>query len=584
MLRGSIYRLLTVLITVSMLGCGAPKTATQSASRADANRPAANNLSPTDSHRLMRTFFEANREKILGNFDQAELLFEQCLKIDPNHGASLYELSRFSFEAKRFNMALDYAQKANKADPENEWYQVMLAESYNKLGRFKEGVKVYEKLSKAYPTKLEYHYEWANALIYNDQYKDAIAVYNRIEQQTGISEELSVQKQKLHLKNDDWELAVAEIRALVDAFPREPRYYGMLAELYQREGKTKETLATYEELLKLDPDNPYILLSMADYYKAAGEDDKAFEALSKAFANGSMDIDGKVQILLNYYAATESGLNRGTKKEAFTLSKILVEAHPEDPKANSIYGDFLFRDKRFEEARNQYREAIRLDNSRFMLWNQLLIIESELNDVASMLSESKEAMELFPSQPSFYFFNGAAHLQQQDYTAAVDALEQGVDLVFDNPFLLAQFHASLGDAYYNLKDYTSSDENYDKALEVDSKNLYVLNNYSYYLSLRNEKLEKAERMSRICIEAQPNSASYLDTYAWIRYQQGDLEDARYYMEQALNHGGANSGVILEHYGDILFKSGEQKKALEYWQRAKDKGDGSEFLEQKVNTG
>ena len=155
-------------------------------------------------------------------------------------------------------------------------------------------------------------------------------------------------------------------------------------------------------------------------------------------------------------------------------------------------------------------------------------------------------------------------------------------MVVDNKNLEGQFYTNLGDAYNELKDYSKSDENYEKALSINSKDANVLNNYAYYLSIREDSLDKAEQMSRLSNELEPLQASYQDTYGWIMYKQNKLEEAKIWIEKAISNGANNSAAVLEHYGDILFKLGDTARAFENWQKAKEAGEGaSEFLDKKI---
>jgi Tfp pilus assembly protein PilF len=340
-----------------------------------------------------------------------------------------------------------------------------------------------------------------------------------------------------------------------------------------------KALQAYQDLLKVDPDNAYVHLSLADYYRNQKQNEKAFEEIRIAFRSKELDIDTKVKILLSYYSVTEQYPE--LKPDADELCKIIVEVHPDEAKAFSIYGDFLYRDKKMEEARVQYRKAIALDKEKYALWNQLLVIESELNDYAAMEKESSEAMEYFPGQSLPYFFNGAAKIQLKKYKEAVEVLTEGKEFVYDNKPLLAQFYANIGDAQNQLKNHEASDAAYDKALEIDPGNVYVLNNYAYYLSLRNKNLEKAEEMSRKSNELQPGVNSYQDTYGWILYQMKRYPEAKEWIGKAIENGGRSSGTLLEHYGDILYQLGEPDKALEYWKDAKKAGGGSDLLDKKI---
>ncbi len=147
--------------------------------------------------------------------------------------------------------------------------------------------------------------------------------------------------------------------------------------------------------------------------------------------------------------------------------------------------------------------------------------------------------------------------------------------------LLVDFYSRLGDTYHELKNHAESDKYYEKALALDPKNAFVLNNYSYYLSLRKENLEKAEKMSKLSNDLMPNQSSFLDTYAWVLYQMGRYEEAKVWIEKAIANSGSTNGVILEHYGDILFRLNKTQEAQEQWKKAKEAGGGSDFLDKKI---
>jgi tetratricopeptide (TPR) repeat protein len=133
-----------------------------------------------------------------------------------------------------------------------------------------------------------------------------------------------------------------------------------------------------------------------------------------------------------------------------------------------------------------------------------------------------------------------------------------------------------------LKRFKESDQAYNKALELDSRNSYVLNNYAYYLSLRGENLEEAEKMSRRSLEIDPDNSSSEDTYAWILFRLKRYADAKIWIEKALQDKPSNNATQQEHYGDILYFLGEKEKALEQWQNAKSQGSGSEKLDKKIH--
>jgi len=319
-----------------------------------------------------------------------------------------------------------------------------------------------------------------------------------------------------------------------------------------------------------------------DRYELFKNYDQSIASVSKlkiGFSNPALDIDTKIQILIQYYTINE--IYDDFKEQAFTLANILVEVHPDDPKAYSMQGDFLYQAEQYPEAYYAFIEVIKLDSSKYLVWEQLLFTLSNLDSNNALLRESRATIELFPEQPLPYLFAGGALYMNKEWEDCIKILNQGLYFVVNNPLMKAQFFAYLGDAYNQTDDDKKSDESYDKVLALTPDNDYVLNNYAYYLSLRGENLEKAAKMAKRATELKPNSSSNQDTYGWVLYKMGYYDEAKLWIEKAMESGAESSPVILEHYGDVLWQLGETEEAVNYWIKAKEAGKGSDFLDQKV---
>ncbi|MFI5148534.1 MAG: tetratricopeptide repeat protein [Bacteroidia bacterium] len=542
---------------------------------------------------LKRRFGDACKEKIKGNIELAATGFNDCIHLDPNNAASHYELAGIYNQQERNDLALTHAKTAASLDPKNEWYLYLYAQILQETHKPAEAAEAFHKLMTLNPDKPEYYYGYSDALLYDGKYKEAIRVYEEIEQKHGASEETTLQKAKVYDRIGETDKAESEIHKLITKDPAETKYYVFLSQLFldkasafkakgnteKEQEMTEKAHSLYKDLLKADPGNPYALLSLAEYYLGKEKHDSAFVEYKSALENPDLDIDSKVKVALKYFYESEK--DEKLKQECEELCRILISIHPKEAKAHAVYGDFLYREKRKDEARKEYRKAVDLDKSKYVIWNQLLVIDSELNDYADMLTDSKESTELFPSMPIPYFFYGLALLQNRKYDEAIDAFNGGVIYVLDNKPLESQFYANLGDAYHKIKTYKKSDDAYDKALALDPDNAYVLNNYAYYLSLRNENLEKAEKMSKHSNDLDTKNANFQDTYAWILYRQAKYDQALEWQNKALGATSDPSAVMLEHYGDMLFHLNRPEDALSYWLKAKTKGGGSEFLEKKI---
>lgn len=525
-----------------------------------------------------RIYINATKEKILGNQEKAIKLFQQALKIDQSSAAAHYELGLLYQKTEDLNAAYEEFKWAHQIDPSNYWYTLSYATILEIEGKKKEAIDVYLQLVDQFPSKVELRYELAKLLLEQNKVDQSIAQLNAIEKEIGVSEDISFLKQRIYLSDNDVEAAAKEIKSLIDAYPNTLNYYGLLSEIYMNNGEEKKAMEVYEQMQSIDPENYQVQFSIAQYYRRKGEKEKYIESIHAAYGNAKMNIDDKIKYLLATYQVNSN--NRAQLLEGIQLSRIIAETHPNNAKSHALLADFLYFNNQAEEAKESYFKTIALDSSRFPVWNQLLVILSETNDSKNLLNYGKRAVDLFPNQPTVHLLYGLALFQKKEYDEALSIFKAGKEVVIDNQALKSQLYSSIGDVYHAQEEHVASDEAYERALELDPNNVYVLNNYSYYLSLRKVQLEKAKKMSLKSNTLAPEQSSFLDTYAWILYQLEEYEEANVWIDKALKID-QNSGVLLEHKGDILYQLGKEQEAVEYWKKAQEKGDGSDLLEKKI---
>jgi tetratricopeptide (TPR) repeat protein len=542
-------------------------------------RDAQKNATVHESMASEAIFIEANKAKILGDKATAIKLFNNCILADPENDAAFFELASIFLSQNDPSAAAGYSEKAYHLDGRNPYYGLQLLEVYRQLGKHAEAIKLAQQLVKEHPENPDFLFELADAYLAQDKYSDAVKVYDEIESQLGISEEVSIQKQKIYIAQNKPLKATAEMEKLAAAFPDQSRYQALLAEMYMAAKMPEKALIAYQRLAEIDPSNPYIHISLSDFYRQQGDMQRSFEELKIGFSNPALDIDTKIRVMLAYYSLSEIYVEM--KDEAIALAQILKATHPKDPKSHSMYADFLVRDQKLDEALKEFRMVLSLDSSRYQIWESVLQLDVQLSDFHSLQNESARAIELFPLQPLPYLMNGVANNQLKKYPEAISSLNSGARLVADNDKLLAQFYAYLGEAYNAMKDSDSSDRAYDKSLSLNPNDSFVLNNYAYYLALRGEKLDKAEPMAKKSTEFEPKNPSNIDTYAWVLYKLGKYEAAEATIKKALELDENADPTILEHYGDILFKLGQTEKAFQYWQKAASAGEGSDMLNKKI---
>ncbi|MCA8831868.1 tetratricopeptide repeat protein [Hymenobacter pini] len=534
------------------------------------------NLSEKDREMSEAFFVDGVRFLLLEDYNKALERLLKAYALNPTNAAVNYKIAETNLLSGNFKDATNFAQAAIKLDPQNAYYYLLLAQIYASQKQYAEATQTYSTLIKTVPNSGPYLFNLADLYLAQGKLNEALATFEEAEKKFGPLDEVSFKKQQIYLKQNNLDKALQEGEALIAANPDEVRYVLAQAQMYATNNRLPDAIRVAEQALKQDPDNPRARMILADVYRQQKNTPESERQLKLAFESPSLDIDNKVRILVDYIKQLP---NPDLNQTAQELATITTRVHPKEAKAFSIAGDIQTVTGNRAAARSNYLQAIRLDNSRYQIWQQVVLIDAELSQVDSLLTHTDQALELFPNQAPLWFYNGVGYQLKKQPAKAIKSLEYGRKLATDNPELLAQFDTQLGDVYHELKDYAKSDAAYEAALTFDANNAQALNNYSYYLSLRGEKLEKAREMAGKLVKQNPDNDTYLDTYGWVLYRLKDYTGARQQLEKALKT--TTDATVVEHYGDVLFQLGEADKALQEWQRAKKLGGASSLIDRKI---
>ncbi len=197
-----------------------------------AQKSSKDKLSEKEQYKFTYSFIEANKQRMLGNYDEAIALYTKWFQINSRSAAALYELAKIYILQGDYIGAMLLAKNAVKVNPDNIWYQLLLAGLYEQNRMLPGSIEIYKTLSKTYPERVDLFYDLAALLTASGKTKQAIKLYNKIEQKIGISELVSLEKERIYLSKGDYEKAYNELIKLIEAFPYETYYYTILAELY----------------------------------------------------------------------------------------------------------------------------------------------------------------------------------------------------------------------------------------------------------------------------------------------------------------------------------------------------------------
>jgi tetratricopeptide (TPR) repeat protein len=543
--------------------------------------PVSNNKSKAEMLLEERMIIEASQLKLVGKINEAERKYQELLSQNPSNDVAMYELARIKDSYNQMYEAIMLMEKAVSLNNSNKWYYVFQADLYRRASQFENLPKVYNRLHELEPNNIEFLDLLATSYILMEEYTLALEKLNLLEEKIGINEDIAVRKKDIYLKQGKKKKAMKEIEILAKQFPGNSRYYSLLAELYLGQGMDKEALYAYEQVVKINPDDPYIHFTLADFYKKKDRKIESLNEIKLGFENENLSADSKIQLLLKLYDIDQIYLSN--PKETMDLIQVLAYRHPESPDANSLYAYFLSSERRYEESYVITKKVLENDKSKYVVWESFLNILLQLQLYMEIDSVCNEVTSIFPYQPLPYLYQGLANIQLKNYDKAVAQLSKGQGFVFDNDLLKAEFFTFMGDAYYELEDHSKSYENYDKSLNINPDNALVLNNYSYHLSIRGERLEDAKVMSSKALELDSDNPSYTDTYGWILFKLEEYVEAEQWIKKSIDATNEPSAEVLEHYGDVQFKLGNLDKAIKFWYKALELNAESEVLKQKIES-
>jgi len=569
-----------IILAIFLLsGCSALQKSGQSDNEATVDTMQTQTLSEDDQLKYRFAFIEGMKHKALKNYSKSISYFYRCLEIQPNSPAVQYQVSLVNNLLDQPEVSLRYGKKAVKNDPDNKFYREHLFQLYLHNNKPKKAIKQYEYLIENDQAKVDHYYDLAQLYRQNNQYDKAIEMLNQVEKRSGINEQIQVLKKILYTKVGEKQKAIDEVKKLIDNFPNESRYYGMLAELYASYKMYDQADRMYEKLFEIDSTNYMGQLSLVNYYESQGKYSKALDQYQKVVENDEVDFGTKFLVFMKFLEDRNVYL-QNYDKLIVTLDS-LSSVYTDKYEIHTLYTDLYLKTNKYNKAIDHLEILVDTKHEKPVYWEQLLSLYSYTNNFEKMYNYGTKSLEKYQNKSRLFLFTAIAANQTNHSDTAVTILKDGLDSFDSDKDMKIQYYTQLGEAYRNIENHEKSDHYFEKVLELEPDNILVSNNYSYYLSLRGEKLQRALELIKTAIKKEPNSPIYLDTYAWVLFKMEKYDKAEKFIERAIQNSDSDDPEVLEHYGDILLKNGKTDEAMEQWEKSKSAGNNSDDIKFKI---
>ena len=559
--KNSIWLLVAVWTLVS---CGTVKSTREKPAVALAQ----SSLTPEQQRKYDYFFLEAMRLKEKKDYASAFGLLQHCLDIHPNAASALYEVSQYYMFLRQVPQGQEALEKAVANAPDNYWYSQGLASLYQQQNELDKAVTLLEQMVVRFPAKQDPLFNLLDLYGRQEKYDEVISTLNRLEKRMGKNEQLSMEKFRIYLQMKDDKKAFQEIESLVQEYPMDMRYQVILGDVYLQNGKKQEAYDVYQKVLAAEPDNPMAIFSMASYYKQTGQEELYQQQLDTLLLNKKVTPDTKVGVMRQMIVENEQADKDST--QIIALFDRIMKQEQDDPQIPMLYAQYLLSKNMESESVPVLEQVVDLDPTNKAARMMLIGAAVKKEDYKQIIKVCEPGIEATPDALEFYYYLAVAYNQAEKPDSVISICKRALEhtTADSKKEIVSDFYSILGDMYHTQKQMKEAYAAYDSALVYNPSNIGALNNYAYYLSVERRDLDKAEEMSYKTVKAEPNNATYLDTYAWILFEKGNYAEARIYIDNAMkSEGGDKSDVIVEHCGDIYYMTGDVACALTRWPSA-----------------
>ena len=324
--------------------------------------------------------------------------------------------------------------------------------------------------------------------------------------------------------------------------------YAWAAQLKLDNGDKTGGLSLLREAQGRDPTNIGLRLTYASLLGQSGQYAQATQLLEKGPQNAQ-----------TYAMRAALAANAKDDKSLAEVYKQLTQA-PADVRDSSAYllGQLAEVLDRKEEALKWYDQVPDDDDHAFDADLRSAILLQSLGRSAEAHQQLAEMQTDYLDQPAqlrrAYEVDADLYMREKRYPEAINAYTHALQVVPDDPELLY----GRGLAYAEMGKIDSAVGDFHRLLQIKPNDVDASNALGFTLADANRDLPEAEKLISVARAAKPDDPSIADSWGWLQYRLGHLDQAAEVLRGAWQSGkDADVGV---HLGEVLWKAGQHEQA------------------------
>ncbi len=515
-------------------------------------------------------------------YEQAlDMLTFAHLKLSEKPGVS-YALADVYLVMGDLTNASYYGKLAVDLEPDNKWYHMKLAAIYNRAGRNEATINAYEKALEYHPDDTDILFQLADTYVDYGELLEANKIYNEIMSRRGSDFNLHLRKFRNFNALQMRDSAMVELQKMREIDPGNLTTLRTISQYYIEIDEEEMALEVLNEARERNSRDPQTLLLLAEIYVDREEWDELGEIFVTMLEDPLIYPSQKQELVRFIYLQYQQKPNeQSLATQTAEVLHSFSENEPDYGPAQILAAEFFLEQNKPEEAIEKLEQANRLMPDQPDAWRQRMQVLFSMQRYDEVIAISDSADKYAPDDAYVQFFAGAAFMLTDMPEEALHWLEQA-SYAPSNRNFRSVIHATLGDVQQELDHWEDARDAYEQALRLDPNNHNAMNNYAYFIAMRDEQLDYARELAEKAISFEPENAAYLDTVGWIYYKKGEYEQAREYIQRSVDTGEA-SAEVYEHLGDVYKALNDDENAIKFWNKALDQDSEREYLNERIQS-
>ena len=312
----------------------------------------------------------------------------------------------------------------------------------------------------------DYKEDLANLYQRTKQYEKALLLLEQLEESWGESVYRTALRKQIYRQTGNTRGAINNAEKKRKNNPANEREYLNLIYLYSENGNPEKAYQTALELQNKFPNSTLVHLALYKFHLDQGNTKGAMASMKKVFNSRVIEKESQYKVLGDFLTFVQQNPQYQAELEG------IVEVFSKDNNGQVFekIADYYLSKGNKELALTFYQKGIEVDSDNFSLLKNTLLLQLEFNSFVAAKNLSASSLEVFPAQPVLYLLNAKANNNLQGFKAAINALETGLDYLFDNAELEKEFYEQLAVAYTGLGNTIKAANFAKKAAEILDSN------------------------------------------------------------------------------------------------------------------